>query len=604
MAYFSQQSLHESIAPIQAALVRFQSDTRLYDIEFSQFAHTEGEASCDAANFTVEAFWFWEALSELSEMRVLLLSPREGWSLASLLGCCARLKITLADGQRCTHSGLVRQFKRLDSEGGLVRYQVSIVPWLWLTTQHSRHRVFQDKSTLDILTQVWAHYAPQARWVVSDEVRAFLQHSPSVSGFAGTRPYTVQYRQTDFDFIQQLLAEEGLVWVIEEDDTAQHGHRLRLLGDTPAAALNSASPIRFHRASSQETSDAIQALGGQRQHQHAITSVLSYADSSKRSVAASLPTHQVIGGAHAPVLEDYCYTGAQTFTRQSGAQRYAELQRQATEARNKIFFGRSTVRSARVGTRFDLTQSTLDTFDDFGHNETERRFLWTKLQAMGQNNLPKAVHQFLSARFGTVLDALTNGFEPIGADPAAIWPQVQISGYANTFEALRSHIPWRPVHIPPPPAPGLMTAQDVGPEGHTQPEGADEIWCDAWGRVKVRFHWQSGVEADDRDTCWIPVLQRQAGPGYGWQFLPRIGHEVLINFLGGDLRRPLVLGSLYNGRGEAGVPPTHAVDAQVPEAIDTAVLTQASDHRAAGQGNLTGGHSPAWHGAGFFSLQG
>ena len=93
-------------------------------------------------------------------------------------------------------------------------------------------------------------------------------------------------------------------------------------------------------------------------------------------------------------------------------------------------------------------------------------------------------------------------------------------------------------------------------------------------------HWQAGTEADDRDSCWLPVMQRQAGPGYGWQLLPRIGQEVLVDFIGGNLRQPLVLGSLYNGQGEA---PQDA---------------QATDHRPAGQGNLTGGHSPAWHGTG------
>jgi hypothetical protein len=63
-------------------------------------------------------------------------------------------------------------------------------------------------------------------------------------------------------------------------------------------------------------------------------------------------------------------------------------------------------------------------------------------------------------------------------------------------------------------------------------------------------HWQAGTEADDRDSCWLPVMQRQAGPGYGWQLLPRIGQEVLVDFIGGNLRQPLVLGSLYNGQGE------------------------------------------------------
>jgi type VI secretion system secreted protein VgrG len=84
------------------------------------------------------------------------------------------------------------------------------------------------------------------------------------------------------------------------------------------------------------------------------------------------------------------------------------------------------------------------------------------------------------------------------------------------------------------------------------------------GASKSGFHWQNAEQTDDRDSAWIPVLQRQADPGYGWQILPRIGQEVLVDFIGGNLRQPLVLGSLYNSRGEAGVVATPALNAQAP----------------------------------------
>jgi uncharacterized protein involved in type VI secretion and phage assembly len=572
---------------VQAALVQFQADTRLYDLELKHFAHERGQAVAEAAQFTVEAFTAHEALNELGELRLLLLSPRADVELAALLGCGARLCITLADGQRSTWSGLVRQVECLASEGGLARYQLHVVPWLWLTTQHSRQRVFQDKTTLDILDQVWQHYQPQSQWIMSDEVAGYLEQGQHGTGGGGVRPYTVQYGQTDYEFVQQLLAEEGLIWVVEEDHDALHGHRVRLLADSCAATYNSASPVRFHRASSQEAGDAIQALGSQRQLQNAVTTVLSYDYQSKRSVAASLPSRQPIGGAHAPVMEDYRDTGAQTFSQYHGAQRHAELRREATEARQKTFFGRSTVRSARAGTRFELTQSDLDNRDNYGHSAADRCFLWTRLQAVGLNNLPKAARDSLSTLFGRAQDALTEPTAHSQTSPtsllppmSSLWPQAQASGYANGFEALRSYIPWRPAYLPPPQAPGPMSARVTGPEGRLQADGTQDIWCDALGRIKVRFHWQAGTEADDRDSCWLPVMQRQAGPGYGWQLLPRIGQEVLVDFIGGNLRQPLVLGSLYNGQGE------------VPQDA------QATDHRPAGQGNLTGGHSPAWHGTG------
>jgi uncharacterized protein (DUF2345 family) len=129
------------------------------------------------------------------------------------------------------------------------------------------------------------------------------------------------------------------------------------------------------------------------------------------------------------------------------------------------------------------------------------------------------------------------------------------------------------------------------------PNGADELWCDRLGRIKVRFHWQQGQTPDDRDTCWIRVFQRQAGAGMGWQFLPRIGQEVLVDFFEGDIERPFVRGALYNGRGEGGVPATPGgAFANTPNQTDTTVFDLATDRHPSGQGNLALGNAPAWHG--------
>ena len=94
-------------------------------------------------------------------------------------------------------------------------------------------------------------------------------------------------------------------------------------------------------------------------------------------------------------------------------------------------------------------------------------------------------------------------------------------------------------------------------------------------------------------------MQRFAGPGMGWQFIPRVGQEVLVDFMDGVIERPIVIAALYNGQGEAGIAPTPGGQAQEGAASDTSALAQSSDHRPGAQGNRIGsGHSPAWHGAG------
>nr|WP_269780095.1 type VI secretion system Vgr family protein [Sulfuriferula nivalis] len=116
------------------------------------------------------------------------------------------------------------------------------------------------------------------------------------------------------------------------------------------------------------------------------------------------------------------------------------------------------------------------------------------------------------------------------------------------------------------------------------------------GRVRIRFQWQDALDqTGSRASCWVRVAQRSAGGGMGSQFLPRIGQEVQVQFMEGDINRPVIVGALYFGQGEAGVPATPAgslVDA------DTSALSQASDHSVSAQGNLTAGYAPVWHGAG------
>lgn len=132
----------------------------------------------------------------------------------------------------------------------------------------------------------------------------------------------------------------------------------------------------------------------------------------------------------------------------------------------------------------------------------------------------------------------------------------------------------------------------VGADGQSSPNGADELYCDALGRVRIRFHWQDPAS---NAGCWVRVAQRQAGAGMGSQFLPRIGQEVFVQFIENDIDRPVIIGALYNGRGEGGVAPTPGGASPASQAED--VFAPAHDQMASAQGNLTSGNAPLWHGA-------
>jgi len=200
----------------------------------------------------------------------------------------------------------------------------------------------------------------------------------------------------------------------------------------------------------------------------------------------------------------------------------------------------------------------------------------------------------LAELFGPI-PALLEEIAPRGwpEDIALALAQARETGYANCFEAIPADIPWRPElpDHPKPTARGAQSAIVIGADGSDRPNGADDLYCDRLGRVRIRFHWQERGDA----SCRVRVAQRAAGGGMGSQFLPRIGQEVLVQFLENDIDRPIIVGALYNGRGEGGTTPTPGGQRNASDDLDC--FKSASDHAPSAQGNLAGGNSPAWHGA-------
>jgi uncharacterized protein (DUF2345 family) len=219
--------------------------------------------------------------------------------------------------------------------------------------------------------------------------------------------------------------------------------------------------------------------------------------------------------------------------------------------------------------------------------------------SVGVNNLPAVAQQALAELFGPIPELLQEVARGGAQDdmPLVIAQAVK-SGYANCFEAVSADVPWRPElpgtdgrQHPKPTAFGAQSAIVIGADGSETPNGADELYCDRLGRVRIRFHWQDSGDA----TCWVRVAQRSAGGGMGSQFLPRIGHEVLVQFLENDIDRPIIVGAAYNGQGEGGVAPTPGGQSIADE--PESPFDSAHDHAPSAQGNLAGGNSPVWHGA-------
>jgi uncharacterized protein involved in type VI secretion and phage assembly len=603
----------EIVSDILAALATFTSLTRLYALSFK-------DESVATSGMLVEAFLAVEEVQSVDARDVILLSLNGELALGTLLGQQATLQVSLANGTRTGFTGLISEAAMLGSTGGLVRYRLRLSSFLWPLSQSRNSCVWQDKTVVEIVESVLLRYPAFANWRWSDDAPAFLAH-------IRPRSYCIQYRETDLDFITRLLGSEGLGWAIEEHAESVAGHRMVIFADSTqvsafaedATSRDSVAGmgIRFHSARAGEAQDTIQALASAVSLGAASVTTLSYDYKAKKTVAASVPTNRQVGGKRAPLLESYDSPGLYAYANADEAQRYARLQMEAIEARNHRWQARSTVRTLRPGTRFTLTQGPLS-----GHADTPPVFNVLRVVSVGINNLPTPAVHGLAELFGPVPELLeecmqhSSGHENarserLTADAPAALPgfaipdmlkQAHQSGYANQFEMMDATLPWRPaitddsgsLLLPRATAPGSQSAIVIGADGQDTPTGADELYCDKLGRVRVRFHWQ-GEQDDANATCWVRVAQRSAGGGMGTQFLPRIGQEVLVTFLENNIDRPLILGALYNGQGEGGQLPTPG--GRSDEEADLAVFGQAADHAPAAQGNLAGGNSPVWHGA-------
>lgn len=569
---------------ITAALAEFSSASRLYSLVIDG-----GRAGPAQGSLLVEAFAAVDGLQEVGARDLIVLSTSAYVELDALLGEPAALEVCLADGSRERFAGEISEVAMLGSDGGLARYRIRMSPWLWRLGQVRNSRVWQDKRVVDIVDAVFAAYLPLARWRWSQDVGSFMHG-------ALPRSYCCQYRETDLDFVSRLLAEEGLCWRFEQ---GEEGPGLVLFADssqacaTPEDASSAAgSGIRFHGARSVEQSDTVQALHAQRRLQVSLTTLLSYDYKARQVVAASSPSR--LGTPdRLPMLEAFDAPGQYAYANREQARRYADLQMEGREARAQVWQGRSTVRSFRAGARLTL------------HDAPSRQlgnapvFVLTRVLSVGVNNMPAPARHALAELFGSIPELLEESLpRDWPQDAARAIVQARETGYANCFEAIPADVPWRPQlpgsagrSHPRPTAHGAQSAIVIGPDGSDRPGGADELYCDRLGRVRIRFHWQDSGDA----SCWVRVAQRSAGGGMGSQFLPRIGQEVLVQFLENDIDRPVIVGALYNGQGEGGIAPTPG--GQRRTAADLECFKAAHDHAPSAQGNLAGGNSPVWHGA-------
>jgi type VI secretion system VgrG family protein len=501
-----------------------------------------------------------EEISRGFRLEVDALSLDASIPLKSLLGQPVRLELLTAgsmDELRPFH-GHVTAAELKGANGGFARYHLTIEPWTAFLALGRDSRIFQEQTVFDILDTVFQAYqgkgrlAPAWRFDILDR------------GIYPTRSITTQYQESDLAFAGRLMSEEGLFYFFEhEGDSASPSlgtHTLVVADHNGAFVANAQPDVRFTRPGAVMKEDSLDRWRTELRLQTNAIELASwdYRTCQVKEVSSVAQERETLTSRDAP--------GAYAFSTREQGQRIADNQLQALEARKEVHIGAGTVRTFAPGTTFTLQgHARYDGGDEanftivrvchLAHNNLNADTDSALTRLLGQSPLKEANHADLAS-------SLHSTGRGAGQRPV----------YRNRIDAIRSNVPYRASgtdgqgHLlhPRPLVRGQQTAIVVGPPGSV-------IHTDRDHRIKVQFHWQRGVAshsrlehpapdghtgapADDRAGIWIRVatpLAPVAGANWGSHALPRVGQEVLVDFFEGDIDRPVVIGAVYNGAGQA-----------------------------------------------------
>jgi type VI secretion system secreted protein VgrG len=567
------------------------------------------DTALPGGTLVVERFRLHEAVHAFEPLQADIdaLSTNAHLSIRALMGEQLTLRLQQADGSWRAWHGYVAQAAQLGADGGLGRYRLRLVAFTHWLQQRRDTRIFQDKSAADIVEAVLGAY-PQAHFKLDLVARGPV------------RAITTQFRETDWAFVARLLADEGWSWRLAHDsaagggavsastDAVQARHTLVIfdaqaprpdLGalafsrpdirgaggglSAAVAAMSGALGMGVGAGTGPVAQAAAQLFGlkagvardtitawspGQQIGPNAIT-VGAWDERQIAGLSAQASADIALG--RAPALEQYLGHGERRHAdgrvdaAQPGSRDVAEHRAQALMSAHQLahhlYQGQGAVRNLAEGSTFTLTGHSL--YEGGALKSGDASFCVTGIVHEAANNLGTNAASILQAT------------------------DVDQGSYRNAFSAVPAAARLLPLLSERPTAPGPQTAIVVAAAGAP-------LTTDRDGRIRIQFAWQRGeapvagalnapttpagagtghAPGDERSGTWVRVAQSVAGPNWGAVFTPRVGTEVLVDFIGGDIDRPIVIGQLHNG----------AHDLPWPAGVDAG-----ANH----PGTLSGWHSP------------
>ena len=456
------------------------------------------ECSASSVTWTVRKADLREHLNEPFELGLALTTDDTDAEPSQMLGQPASLTITRGEMMRQV-TGIVTAIEEGSTHPQLVTSNITIVPALEALRHRVNTKIFQEMTVPDILEEVLGESL--GAWSRSVDNR--------LSRTYPTCEYRVQYNESDLDFCQRLMEEEGIVYWFEFEGEAE----TLVLADAPDAygeivSLHDSLLLYSEYEANVEGHEYISEL--------TVTSKVGPTKVATRHFDWTHPSVPIEGESSA---DD---PGA--VVEPSGA--HLEPEREVYE--------------------HDEQPLTLSEYDGeaFGANDVDDQVKIRREAQVWPARLARGRSTVTGMKVGAVFETLGHPRADLDGRYLVLGVSHHITEhgevYGNAFDCIPADVVYRPRRTRRKPrVASIQTAIVVGPSG-------EEIHTDEHGRIKVQFHWDRLGASDDKSSCWIRVQQPWGGAGWGFVFIPRIGMEVVVDFINGDPDRPMVMGSVYN----------------------------------------------------------
>jgi type VI secretion system secreted protein VgrG len=461
------------------------------------------------------------------EMTVDVVSRERAIELKKLMAKPVTLWVRQRDDSFLPYHGFVFATRRLGSDGGFTYYQLSFSSWARFLRHRKDARIFQEMTTADILAQVF-----DGHWLAKGHYRF------DVSDRGVNHSYCTQY-ETDYNFVHRLMESEGWFTYIEQAEDGK-SHKVVVTDDIYRCKPLDCQDVAFYRGDRGGGVDAFVEWGSER-----IVESVRYSMRTPNYKNPYWPRERggvsrANRGAVPTEFEVYEYAGHYSFpvTERSPdrGDRAVQIRLEEMDSRSKRFFGVGGVPCMDAGRWFHLKDHPEHDSD----NAQDQEFATIAVRWYIQNNLPLGN----SRAFPHSLQQPMARVRAEHADQQAVFTSKDPNGDENFFlveiEAQRRRAPYRSPLEHNKPVMHMQTATVVGPAN-------EEIYTDELNRVKVQMHWDRLGSNNQSSSCWIRVVSPNAGGAFGGVFVPRVGHEVAIDYVDGDCDRPVVTGVLFNG---------------------------------------------------------